>query len=762
MIGVACIVACHAAHAAAQSTSAPQPDYKAAMAAADSIYERSNLALTSDGQWLAISRSDRVEVVRTSGGRAVRVPLPSTAKSCRELMWNARGNTLAMMCAGDVLGISTLFTWRRGASTVYAIGTASIHGNTARWVNDTQLQYAIMPNALPVKPRPAPPPQDTRAEWDPGCVPATVANGEEAVSILCSDTVDVLRSAALGAAVKSDSTKKAARSRPADTTLVHVIIAGPQHPPRTIARLRGRPVVLRASADGNRVYAIMIDRVGLAMYSVYALDRKADSGSVATLEPTIRNVPMVLNGATVVSSPDVSAIAWWPRFVEDLADTLYLAALARGAQPVRIALPARRTDTLPIDVEPADTYSNLDNLPRPVWTPDGTRVLIAVRGRAWIVRRDSVTPRLLSDSLAPQVVNVISATNRDALALAVERSTGRKQFWWVDLESGRWGLAADFAHSQPVSLVATHDDATTTVAYVASTRTSPSNVYTTRLTRAMRLDTEPRRVTNARLNVAIPQFRDTVLSYEVTPGVIGTSYLMRPVMATGSLPTIVYAYPGGGASSLRAHRFKSVDGDFDAYSALARGYAVLFPDIPMTPLGVYGKRGPAAEIVDGISAALAAATPTGWMDTTRLGVIGHSYGGYMVNVLVTRMPERFAAAVSLSGSSDLVSQVYGGIGYSENMFFVTGQGRMAAKFADDPARYLENSPVRYLHRVKTPLLLVHGEIDWIVNIQQSEEMFRGLSRLGKPVELVRYHNRGHGLDTAGWQRGLDWFDKYLR
>jgi dipeptidyl aminopeptidase/acylaminoacyl peptidase len=164
---------------------------------------------------------------------------------------------------------------------------------------------------------------------------------------------------------------------------------------------------------------------------------------------------------------------------------------------------------------------------------------------------------------------------------------------------------------------------------------------------------------------------------------------------------------------------------------------------------------------DAMTAALNAVAHTGWVDTTRLGVSGHSYGGYMVNFLVTQMTQ-FKAAVSFSGVSDLIS---GYLGDGNNLqFYEVGQGRLGLPVWEAPERYIKNSPVSYLDRVGTPLLIIHGVKDPTVPVGQSQEMFRGLARLGKPAELVLYHNAEHlgpPFNAAWWGRALDWFDKYL-
>jgi dipeptidyl aminopeptidase/acylaminoacyl peptidase len=84
-------------------------------------------------------------------------------------------------------------------------------------------------------------------------------------------------------------------------------------------------------------------------------------------------------------------------------------------------------------------------------------------------------------------------------------------------------------------------------------------------------------------------------------------------------------------------------------------------------------------------------------------------------------------------------------------------------------RYLENSPLFFLNRVETPLLLIHGSLDRAVPPTQSEAVFGGLRRLGKPVVYVRYEGEEHWQGTWGyanvadyWQHVIAWSDRYLK
>jgi dipeptidyl aminopeptidase/acylaminoacyl peptidase len=303
-----------------------------------------------------------------------------------------------------------------------------------------------------------------------------------------------------------------------------------------------------------------------------------------------------------------------------------------------------------------------------------------------------------------------------------------------------------------------------TIAYVASTLREPSSIVVERLYQHGRQVGAPRRMAQETTTVAFPLVRDTVLSYRIGLQQWGTAVLVRGVGPPRPLPAIVVAYPGSFrtvAGTAHALALANPEGA-DVFAIVARGYAVVSVDMPMRPRGRYGPHGPATDSVDGMTAALDAAAHTGWIDTAKIGVYGHSFGGYMVNVLVTRT-RRFRAAVAVSGIADLVSDVAGGSGYGPE-WIAYHQPNMEKRLPDAPERYVLNSPVLCLDDVTTPLLLVHGARDNTVHISQSEEMFRGLAQRDKVVELVRYRDESHagdGFTDAAWNRAMDWFDEYL-
>lgn len=184
---------------------------------------------------------------------------------------------------------------------------------------------------------------------------------------------------------------------------------------------------------------------------------------------------------------------------------------------------------------------------------------------------------------------------------------------------------------------------------------------------------------------------------------------------------------------------------------------------------------PFKEMLNGVMPAVDKVIEMGIADPQRLGIFGHSYGGYSVYSIVAQTC-RFRAAVAMAGGSDLISnydafeqldryssqfEAPGGGSWAE-----AGQGRMGSPPWKDPERYVRNSPIFYADKIETPLMIVQGDEDF-VPMEQGEEMFSALSRLNKRAEFVRYWGEGHVISNPVNQRDLwlriyAWFDNYLK
>lgn len=151
------------------------------------------------------------------------------------------------------------------------------------------------------------------------------------------------------------------------------------------------------------------------------------------------------------------------------------------------------------------------------------------------------------------------------------------------------------------------------------------------------------------------------------------------------------------------------------------------------------------------------------IDDNRLGVTGGSYGGYMTNWIVGHT-NRFKCALTQRSVTNLHSM--GGtcdFNFSDTPYF--GGNTWA-----DPQNLLRQSPLMYAAAVETPLMILHSEGDLRCPIEQAEQWFAALKRLGKQVEFVRYpREANHGLSRSGppdlrldrLERILGWFRRYL-
>jgi dipeptidyl aminopeptidase/acylaminoacyl peptidase len=160
---------------------------------------------------------------------------------------------------------------------------------------------------------------------------------------------------------------------------------------------------------------------------------------------------------------------------------------------------------------------------------------------------------------------------------------------------------------------------------------------------------------------------------------------------------------------------------------------------------------------------LDAAEAHGEWDPKKIGVAGGSYGGFMTTWLLGRS-SRFAAGISMRAVNDFVSEV----GAADIGWFL--ERELGASWEDDGRKLFENSPMRTARRIDAPLLIVHSERDYRCPIDQAEQMFAILRRLGRPAEFVRFTGDGHNLSRTGKPRNrvlrlraiAHWLIRHLR
>jgi len=193
-----------------------------------------------------------------------------------------------------------------------------------------------------------------------------------------------------------------------------------------------------------------------------------------------------------------------------------------------------------------------------------------------------------------------------------------------------------------------------------------------------------------------------------------------------------------------------------------KGYVIFNPDISYE-VGYPGK-----SCLDAVMSGVDALLEEGFVDASRMGLQGHSWGGYQIAYILTQT-NRFACAEAGAPVVNMTS-AYGGIrwgsGLSRMFQYEQTQSRLGATLWEEPELYLENSPLFMLDKVETPVLILHNDKDGAVPWYQGIEYFVGLRRLGKPAWMLNYNNEPHWPvkrpNRLDFNRRLEqFFDHYL-
>ena len=174
---------------------------------------------------------------------------------------------------------------------------------------------------------------------------------------------------------------------------------------------------------------------------------------------------------------------------------------------------------------------------------------------------------------------------------------------------------------------------------------------------------------------------------------------------------------------------------------VGRGYVVFAPDIS------YTTGHPGNDAYNYVVSGARALVKQGFIDSTKIGIQGQSWGGYQVAYLITKT-NLFAAAWAGAPVANMTS-AYGGIrwesGLNRQFQYEHSQSRIGATLWDKPQLYIENSPLFHVPKISTPLVIMSNDADGAVPWYQGIEMFTALRRLGKPVWLLQYNGEAHNL-----------------
>ncbi|HCC85299.1 MAG: Prolyl oligopeptidase [Proteiniphilum acetatigenes] len=258
-----------------------------------------------------------------------------------------------------------------------------------------------------------------------------------------------------------------------------------------------------------------------------------------------------------------------------------------------------------------------------------------------------------------------------------------------------------------------------------------------------------------------------VISYQRADGVSLTGTLYLPAgydrEKNEKLPMIMWAYPteykdknSAGQNTTNPYSFTYLSYGNPIYW-VTRGYAVL--NDAAFPIVGEGDKEPndsfVEQLVANAKAAIDAVDALGYIDRDRVAVGGHSYGAFMTANLLTHS-DLFAAGIARSGAYNRTLTPFGFQSEERNYW-------------DAPEVYQSMSPFMHAHKMKTPLLLVHGEADNNsgTHTMQSERYFQALKSFGAPVRLVILPKESHGYVAREnilhllWEQD-QWLEKYVK
>ena len=297
-----------------------------------------------------------------------------------------------------------------------------------------------------------------------------------------------------------------------------------------------------------------------------------------------------------------------------------------------------------------------------------------------------------------------------------------------------------------------------TVAFAMSTPGSPAELYVREAGAA------PRRLTDLNRDLLAGRVVAPVetLAFKGPDGLDVEAFLTLPASRSpgAAHPLIVAVHGGphgqqGPAFNLKAQVYAS-----KGWATLmvnyrgSTGYGQAFADAISKDQN--GKE--AQDVLAGVDAALARYP---WIDAGRIGIEGGSYGGQLTNWIVTRT-DRFKAAIPTAGIANLVS-------FNYTAFY---HDYLAVEFgaypheSDTMDTLWQRSPLRYVAKVKTPVLILHGENDSDVPVSEAEQWYVALKDVGVQTVMVRYPREGHGLREPrhiidALDRSVAWYERHF-
>ena len=404
------------------------------------------------------------------------------------------------------------------------------------------------------------------------------------------------------------------------------------------------------------------------------------------------------------------------------------------------------------------------------WMQDNQHFLVYDKYDIWLADAEGKSPSIkLTNGRANKTIYRFVETDNERQFLASDAVILLKTFNEVDKSEGLVSLSMDTKKLFVINQLPMHlttivgAKKTNHLMVVQEDEKQSPNIYTYQLDN---LQQNPKSITHLNPQQKNYNWLTTQLvkwkSYtgKTAEGVL---YLPENFDAKKKYPMIVYFYERNNQTLHNYLPPSPTPSRLNIPFFASRGYVVFVPDI------WYTKGYPGQGAYDYIVSGTRAIVQKGFVDSTKIGLQGQSWGGYQIAYLITRT-NLFAAAWAGAPVVNMTS-AYGGIrwgtGLNRQFQYEKTQSRIGASLWERPDLYIKNSPLFELPKVTTPLVIMSNDADDAVPWYQGIEMFTAMRRLDKKVWLLVYNNEAHNLVERKNRKDIQireqqFFDAYLK
>jgi dipeptidyl aminopeptidase/acylaminoacyl peptidase len=662
--------------------------------------------------------------------------------------WSPNGRYLAFLSDSDGSGQAKVWIWDAEINSIRKISDVRVRGDCIQWTQDSRsLLITIVPQEL------------------------TVEQYLSSVSVSIQDvkaTVPKHRSAAT-VAVYESSVDPSGGSRPGTSDPWNLreksrdlaLIDTGSGQVRTMIRNRNI-AAYKLSPDGSRLAYTVATRFEKPGSQQILFELEVVIVGTNQSRVAASNIRLDHDGAAFSWSPDSTRLSFRAGGPEELAGDCYVVDLGDGSTHKLSLFPASKPLYSPGGAEP-------------VWDTKGNEIYFFRDGSLWRADLDQKKSHLVAQMPNHRITELIAQPGGPLWTVDNGKSTillthdeGGKQdgFYKIDLTTGQSTKLLERGQcyscvSQRLHVAVSGNGGQ--AAYLVEDAEHCSDLWLSDSTFG-----DQQRLTHVN-----PQFdryrmgKAQLIDWLSDDGerLQGALLLPADYKKGKRYPLVVWVYGGNRVSDHFDHFGLAYPGPFNMQLFATRGYAVLLPDAPMhvgTPMLDLAK-----SVLPGVNKAV----ELGIADPDHLGIMGHSNGGYSTVALIVQTG-RFKAAMEVAGMADLFG-LYGEMGKDGSAFGIPilehGQDALGGTPWEFRERYAENSPVFYLDRVETPLLVVQGSEDTGVAPFLGDQIFTALRRLGKEVAYAKYQGEEH--DPSDWSyanqldfslRMIEWFDSHLK